>query len=105
MSSSKCCVGGTGSCAGKRILLVLMSLLFMVAMSGVFGFLLALPVTLFVYLFLPSIFGSFALALLCVTSSFTLLFVVVAALSRMVHISLEGMNYVHQTFYYDFLKQ
>ena len=105
MSSSKCCVGGAGSCVGKRTVLVLMSLLFMVAMSGVYGFLFALPVTLFMYLFLPAVFGSFALALLCVSSSFTLLFIFITVVSRIVHISLEGMGYVHQTFYYDFLTQ
>ena len=104
MSSSTCSVDGTGSCAGKKTVLVLMSLLFMVAMSYVYGFLLALPVTIFVFFFMPAVFGSFALALLCITFSFSLLFIAITVLSRMVHISLEGMNYLDRTFYYDFLK-
>ena len=105
MSSNRCDVGATSCCAGKKTVLVLMSLLFMVAMSGVFGFLLALPVTILMFFFMPTVFGSFALALLCITSSFSLVFIFITVLSRMAHISLEGMNYVHQTFYYDFLKQ
>lgn len=105
-SSNKVCTAGNRCCCGgKKSILILMSVLFMVAMSYLYGFLLALPVTIFMFFFIPTVFASFAQGLFCITLSFALLFLVITVLSRIAHLSLRGTGYLRQTFYYDFLNQ
>lgn len=105
MSSSKTqCTGGNKCCCGtKKVTLVAMSCLFMVAMSYVYGALLALPAAGLVAFFMPGIFESFAQGFFCITLTFTLILLTITVLSRLCHISLEGGSYLRQTFYYDFI--
>lgn len=105
MSSSKkqCTSGNTCYCGTKKVALVAMSCLFMVAMSYIYGALLALPAVGIVVFFMPGIFESFAQGFFCITLSFTLILLTITVLSRLFHISLEGGDYLRKTFYYDFI--
>lgn len=107
MSSNKTeCTGGNNCCCGtKKKTLVAMSCLFMVAMSYVYGAILALPAAGIVAFFMPGVFESFAQGFLVLTFAFSLIFLSITALSRLFHASLEGGAYLRQTFYYDFLGQ
>lgn len=103
MSQQKCTQQG-GDCASTGTLF-LMSLVFMVAMSALYGGLLGAPVSIFMYLFLPGIFASFGQALFTVCAVTAVLFLGITVLSRLVHVMLEGNSYLRDTFYYDFIKQ
>lgn len=104
MSQEKC-TEQRGDCAGKTGPLFLMSLVFMVAMSALYGGLLGAPVSIFIYLFMPEVFQSFGQALFTVCAVATVLFLSITILSRLVHVMLEGTSYLRDTFYYDFIKQ
>lgn len=104
MSQQKCTQQG-GDCAGKTGTLFLMSLVFMVAMSAIYGGLLGAPVSIFMYLFLPDIFQSFGQALFTVCGLAAILFLGITVLSRLVHVMLDGSSYLRDTFYYDFIQQ
>lgn len=104
-SNKGCAAGSKCCCGGKKAILILASLLFMVAISYIYGLLLAIPVTIFMFFFIPTVFASFAQGLFCITFSFALLFLLITVLSRMAQLSLGGSSYLRQTFYYDFLKE
>ena len=84
--------------------LVLMSCLFMISMSYVYGALLALPAATLVYCCMEGIFASFAQAYFCLTMTFTLMFIAITVLCRLSQLTLEG-SYLRNTFFYDFLEK
>lgn len=104
MSQQKCTTQG-GDCAGKTGIFFLLSLVFMVAISAIYGGLLGVPISIFVYFFMPEVFQSFAQALFTVCAATTILFLSITVLSRLVHMMLEGTSYLRDTFYYDFIKR
>lgn len=104
MSQKKCTKQG-GDCAGTTGTLFLLSLVFMVAMSALYGGLLGAPLSIFVYLFLPEVFQSFGQALFTVCAATTVLLLSITVLSRLVHVMLEGTSYLRDTFYYDFIEE
>lgn len=104
MSQQKC--GGQGAdCTGKTGMLFVLSLVFMVATSALYGGLLGAPASIFMYLFMPEMFESFGQALFTVCAAAAALLLAITVLSRLVHVMLEGSSYLRDTFYYEFIGQ
>ena len=105
MNSNQVTCGDGCGCTGKRVSLFLLSCLFMVSMSSIYGLMLAVPVSAFVFYVIPGVFPSYAQALLCTGLSFGLLFLFITVSSRLAQASLEGTRYFRRTFYYEFISE
>lgn len=88
---------------GKKFLLVVLSVVFMVAMSYLYGMFLAFPVACYLLYAIPEVFASFGQAFLVMTFAFGLLFLIINGVSRFAQACLKNGHYLQDTFFYDFV--
>lgn len=103
MNSANQCNSGQCCCSGSKWTLFFLSIIFSVSAAIVLGGLLAVPVTLYVGFLMPDVFGTYAQAFECLTPTFALFFFALTVICRLVHVSLKGVAYFKETYFYEYL--